>query len=104
MRGGSHFPKAKETGRSCHQPSGSFTEAFTPFLTQWLPRPAFSGCSWAAITPTHMSDPRPMSPWHTGLISPLIPGQGTGEGRGEAWAFPSLFLTSSHPKGASCTS
>ncbi|KAF5921750.1 hypothetical protein HPG69_012921 [Diceros bicornis minor] len=34
----------------------------------------------AVITPTHVSAPVPMSPWHTGLAPPLIPGQGEREG------------------------
>ena len=31
-----------------------------PFAAQQPPRPEFSGCSWASITPTHMSAPVPV--------------------------------------------
>lgn len=61
-----------------------------PFPTQRLPRPKSSGCSWASITPTHVSAPVPMSPWHTGLAPTpdLWPGCRGGERRSPG--FPSF--------------
>lgn len=85
-RGGSHFPKAKETHRSFHRLSGSSMDVFTclcpPNSSQDL---FFPVCPWAAITHTHMLAPMPMPACpprqQAGLVPSLIPGQGAAKGR-----------------------
>lgn len=96
MWGGSHFPKAKETGKSCHQPSGSSIEAFTHFPYPVAPKTGFCWLFLGSYHPySHVGPNANVSPWCTGPTPSLVPGQGTGERAGEeAWAFPSLLPTS----------